>query len=205
MNLVLPMLPIRSLPQRFFLLLALAVLVVSAVPAHAARIDTQSFDDRIRLADTELVLNGMGLRAVAWLKGYAAGLYLAEKATTPAAVLAQKGPKRVQMKLMVGVTSAEFVKAFDKGIQRNHSAAEQAALATRGAQFDRIVGALGELKKGDVIDLDYLPARGLVLSLNGRARGDAIPGEDFYLGVLKIFIGRDPVDARLKAGLLGTS
>ena len=203
MNLVLPMLPIRSSLQRFFLYLALVGLLALAVPAHAARIDTQSFDDRIRLADTELVLNGMGLRAVAWLKGYAAGLYLAEKATTPAAVLAQKGPKRVQMKLMVDVASAEFVKAFDKGMQRNHSPAEQAALAARGAQFDRVVGALGKLKKGDVIDLDYLPARGLVLSLNGKPRGDAIPGEDFYLGVLKIFIGQDPVDPRLKAGLLG--
>jgi hypothetical protein len=199
MNLALPMPPIRLLLQR----LVLTCLLAFVLPVQAARIEGQSFDDRIRLADTELVLNGMGLRAVAWLKGYAAGLYLVEKATTPSAVLAQKGPKRVQMKLMIGVSSAEFVKAFDKGIQRNHSATEQAALKERGARFDRIVGALGELKKGDVIDLDYLPARGLVLSLNGRPRGDAIPGEDFYLGVLKIFIGSDPVDVRLKAGLLG--
>jgi Chalcone isomerase-like len=181
----------------------LPLLLAAACSAQAARIDDQTFDDRIRLADASLVLNGLGLRAVAWLKGYAAGLYLPEKAGTPAAVLASKGPKRLQMKMMVAVNSAEFVKAFGKGMRRNHSEAEQAALAARMAQFDRTVAALGDLKKGDVIDLDWLPARGLVLSLNGRARGEAIAGEDFYAGVLKIFIGRDPVDAKLKAGLLG--
>lgn len=189
------------------LLLRLLVLLLCLATGgvRAAVIEGQHFDDRIRLADAELVLNGMGLRAVAWLKGYAAGLYVAQRATTPAAVLAQKGPKRVQMRLMVDVPSAEFVKAFDKGIQRNHDEAEQAALRDRGARFDQLVASLGQLKKGDVVDLDYLPARGLVLSLNGKPRGDAIPGEDFYAALLKIFIGRVPVDARLKAGLLGSS
>jgi hypothetical protein len=191
--------PATPLLKRLFVFL----LLVAACGAQAARIEGQTFDDRIRLADTELLLNGVGLRAVAWLKGYAAGLYLAEKASTLAGVLAHKGPKRVQMKMMIDVNSVEFVKAFDKGMRRNHSAAEHAALSERMLQFDRTVTALGELKKGDVIDLDYLPARGLVLSLNGRAQGEAIPGEDLYAGILKIFIGTDPVDAKLKAGLLG--
>lgn len=181
----------------------LAGLLGAALGAGGAVIAEQRFDDRIRLADTDLVLNGVGLRAVAWFKGYAAGLYLAEKATTPAAVLAQRGPKRVQMKMMVEVDAVEFVKAIDKGMRRNHTPAELALLQERIAQFDRSVQAIGKLKKGDVVDLDYLPARGMQMSLNGRPRGDALPGEDFYAGLLKIFIGADPVDKRLKAGLLG--
>lgn len=191
----------RVLRRRLF---ALLLLLAAAFGAHAARIEDQTFDDRIRLADTDLQLNGVGLRAVAWLKGYAAGLYLVEKAATPAAVLAQKGPKRVQLKMMVDVDSKEFVKAFGKGMRRNHSAAEQAALRERMVRFDAIVTALGKLKKGDVVDLDWLPAQGLRLTLNGRARGEMLPGEDLYAGLLKIFIGRDPVDTRLKAGLLGS-
>ena len=192
--------PATRLLHRLFALLLLA----AACGAHAARIEDQTFDDRIRLADTDLQLNGVGLRAVAWLKGYAAGLYLVEKAATPAAVLAQKGPKRVQLKMMVDVDSKEFVKAFGKGMRRNHSAAEQAALRERMVRFDAIVTALGKLKKGDVVDLDWLPAQGLRLTLNGRPRGEMLPGEDLYAGLLKIFIGRDPVDTRLKAGLLGS-
>ncbi len=184
--------------------LSVLLLLAAACAVQAARIEGQTFDERIRLADTDLLLNGVGLRAVAWLKGYAAGLYLVEKASTPAGVLAQKGPKRVRLKMMLDVGSVEFAKAFDKGMRRNHSAAEHAAMTERMAQFDRTVTAIGQLKTGDVIDIDYLPARGLTLSLNGRARGAAIPGEDLYAGVLKIFIGSEPVDTRLKAGLLGT-
>lgn len=184
-------------------LLALLLLAI-ACSAHAARIEDQTFDDRIRVADTDLQLNGVGLRAVAWLKGYAAGLYLVEKATSPAAVLAQKGPKRVQLKMMVDVDSKEFVKAFGKGMRRNHSEAEQAVLRERMVRFDAVVTALGKLKKGDVVDLDWLPGQGLRLALNGRVRGETIPGEDLYAGILKIFVGRDPVDPKLKAGLLGS-
>lgn len=183
-------------------LLTLLLLLVAS-GAQAARIDGQTFDDRIRLADTELTLNGVGLRAVAWLKGYAAGLYLPRKASTPAAVIAQAGPKRVQLRMMVDVGSVEFQKAWDKGMTRNHSAAEYEPMKERIARFSATIAAIGPLKKGDVIDLDYLPGRGLQLSLNGQPRGEVVPGEDLYAGLLKIFVGKVPVDAHLKAGLLG--
>ena len=64
-------------------------LLALSLAAQAADIEGQHFDDRIRLADSELVLNGVGLRAVAWFKGYAAGLYLGQKASTAEAALAE--------------------------------------------------------------------------------------------------------------------
>lgn len=181
----------------------LPLLFAASLGAQAAVIEGQQFDDRIRLADTELVLNGVGLRAVAWFKGYAAGLYLGQKASTAEAALAAQGPKRVRMKMMVEVESKEFVKAFDKGMRRNLKAAERAALSDRIERFDRTVAELVVLKKGDVVDLDWLPARGMVLSVNGKPRGEPFAGEQFYTAILKIYIGPDPVDDRLKAGLLG--
>jgi len=33
--------------------------------------------------------------------------------------------------------------------------------------------------------------------------GSAIAGQDFYNALLEIFVGDDPVDTRLKKGLLG--
>ncbi len=183
--------------------LVLPLLLAACLGAQAAVIEGQHFDDRIRLADTELVLNGVGLRAVAWFKGYAAGLYLGRKAGTAEAALAAAGPKRVRMKMMVEVESKEFVKAFGKGMRRNLTVAEREALADRIERFDRTVAALAVLKKGDVVDLDWLPALGLVLSVNGKPRGEPFPGEAFYAAILKIFIGADPVDEQLKAGLLG--
>lgn len=188
---------------RTFLVSVAAMALVVTSSAKAATIAEQNFADRIRLGSSELVLNGVGVRGVAWLKGYAAGLYLTQKASTPAQVLAATGPKRVQMKMLVDVEAKEFVKAFDKGLSRNHTPAEQDALRERSQRFNQNINALGALKPGDVIDLDFVPPRGLVMSVNGMARGSAIPGEDFYAGLLRIFIGERPVDTRLKAGLLG--
>jgi Chalcone isomerase-like len=182
-----------------------AALLFATLGASAARIADQNFDDRIRLADTDLVLNGVGLRAVLWLKGYAAGLYLTQKATTPAQVLATKGPKRVQMKMMLEVEAKEFTKAFDVGMKRNNTEAEQAAMKDRMEQFDRNIELIGKVKKGDVVNLDFVPGQGLILSVNGQPRGTPVPGEDIYAGVLKCFIGELPVDKNLKAGLLGAA
>ncbi len=184
-------------------MLALSSLLAASIGAQAAVIEGQQFDDRIRLAESDLVLNGLGLRAVAWFKGYAAGLYLGQKVRTAEAALAAPGPKRVRMKMMVEVEAKEFAKAFEKGMKRNLAPAERTALADRIDRFDRTVLALGVLRKGDVVDLDWMPARGLVLSVNGQPRGEPFAGEAFYGAILKIFIGPDPVDEKLKAGLLG--
>ncbi len=186
-----------------FRTLAPSLLLAASLGVQAAVIEGQQFDDRIRLADSELVLNGLGLRAVAWFKGYAAGLYLGQKVRSADAALSAPGPKRVRMKMMVEVESKEFAKAFEKGMKRNLTPAEREALAERIDRFDRTVLALGVLKKGDVVDLDWLPARGLVLSVNGQPKGEPFAGEAFYVAILKIFIGPDPVDKNLKAGLLG--
>jgi hypothetical protein len=184
-------------------LLAALLLLLGSGLAAAARIAEQDFEDRIRIADADLVLNGVGVRAVAWLKGYAAGLYLAERARTAEAALAVKGPKRIQMKMLVDVEAKEFVKAFDKGMRRNHTPAEQQAMQDRMLRLHDLIAQMGPLKKGDVVNLDFVPGTGLVLTVNGASRGSPVPGEDLYAGVMKIFIGDDPVDKNLKAGLLG--
>ncbi len=190
----------KSTSRRLFVALAGAALVPAARGATIAEV---SFEDRIRLADTALLLNGVGLRQVAWFKGYAAGLYLVQRARTAPDALAVKGPKRIQIRMLVEVESQEFVKAVDKGMRRNHPPTVHEALLPRIAQFNALVAALGLLRKGDAIDVDWLPGTGLVLSRNGTAQGTPLPGEDLYLGIMRIFIGDDPVDQALKAGLLG--
>lgn len=161
------------------------------------------FPAQARVAGVALQLNGVGYRAVAWFKGYAAALYLTQRVRTVPEVLATPGPKRLQMKMLVDVPSAEFVKAFGKGVSRNTPAAEVATLRDRMQEFDALVNAIGTVRKGDLVDLDFVPGQGLQLSLNGRPRGAPIPGEDLYAALLRIFVGDRPVDKEMKVGLLG--
>jgi hypothetical protein len=184
-------------------LLLLAWLLACGSAVQAARIAGVEFDERVRVAGTELLLNGVGVRQVAWLKGYAAALYLGQKSATAAAALATPGPKRIRLRLLVDVEAKEFAKAVDKGMRRNHAPAVLQALLPRIAQFDARVLAMGLLRKNEVIDLDFVPGAGVVLARNGTPQGTPLPGDDLYAGLMKIFIGDVPVDEALKAGLLG--
>ncbi len=192
-----------NLPRRTLLLCALTLVAPASWATRAITTEGLTFVGDIKLADTALQLNGVGWRAVLWGRGYAAALYLPKKAGTEAQVLAQTGPKRLQMRLVQDVSSEEFVKAFVKGVARNTPAADAAQLSERVTQFNTTVRSLGKLKKQDVIDLDFIPGKGLVLSRNGAPRGAAVAGEDFYAALLRCFIGVRPADPEMKIGLLG--
>jgi len=184
-----------------------AGLLLTAAPALAAApvilFEGQTFDGELALSGQVLQCNGVGLRAVAWFKGYAAALYLRQRVRTTEQVLATAGAKRLQMRMLVEVDTEEFIKAFHKGIARNTPAAVQPGLAERMGRFDELLRAIGKVRKRDVVDLDWLPGRGLQLMLNGQPRGDPIPGDDLYAALLLIFLGDKPVDAQLKIALLG--
>lgn len=169
----------------------------------AVQIEGASFERRVRVAGSELLLNGTGVRAVAWFTGYAAGLYLPSRASSAVQAVALEGPKRLQMRMLHEVPAAEFVKAFRKGVQRNTAPAELPGLAARMDRFAALIAAVGNVKKGDVVDLDLEPGRGTAFSLNGKLRGEPIEGSDFYAALLRSFIGDRPYDKKLKAGLLG--
>lgn len=186
---------------------ALALLLVLALHRPAlAQVTVEGghvYAAQAQVAQQTLQLNGVGYRAVAWFKGYATGLYLSRKVRSVAEVLADAGAKRIQMKMLVDVPAEEFVKAFGKGVTRNTPATELPALRTRMAQFDALVAALGTVKKGDLVNLDFMPGQGLLFVVNGSARGAPIPGADLYAALLRIFVGERPVDPEMKIGLLG--
>lgn len=180
--------------------------LATAVAPAAAQIRIEGghvFPAQAQVNGQTLILNGAGYRAVAWFKGYAAALYLGRRAGSAADVLAADGPKRLQMKMLVGVSAQEFVKAFGKGVARNTPAADMPALQARIRQFEEMIASLVEVKKGDLVDLDFLPAQGLVFAVNGVQRGAAVPGADFFAALLRSFIGERPFDKEMKTGLLG--
>jgi len=191
--------------RRLLTLLLLAASGLAQGQEAPRMVEGQPFVTRLRLHDTDLVLNGTGVRAVAWFKGYAVGLYLPARAHSVTRVLAQAGPKRLQLRMLQEVPAAEFVKALNKGIERNSSPAEWGALTARVQRFAEQITISGAVRKRDVVDLDFDPARGLLFARNGKLVGDPIPGADLYAALLRAFIGEHPYDERMKAGLLAAS
>ena len=185
------------------LLSSLALGSPSAAAEPVNPIGGVRFEPQVQLAGQQLLLNGTGLRAQFIFKGYAAGLYLGQRANNAEAVVAQGGAKRLQMRLLIDVPADQFIKAFHQGIERNNPPEVRARLAERAALFDALLRPLGEIHKGDAVNLDFLPGQGLLFWHNGRQLGAAIPGEDFYGALLRVFVGEHVSDERLRAGLLG--
>jgi hypothetical protein len=63
--------------------------------------------------------------------------------------------------------------------------------------------ALHRGKEGDVITFDWLTDAGTLVVLNGEVKGNAIPGDDVYRALLKVWLGDRPTSAGLKKALLG--
>jgi len=191
-------------------LIALAALVFLP-SAHAAEggaaitRENQTFPAQASVGGAPLQLNGVGLRAAFVYKVYLAGLYLPTKAATGADALAQPGPKRVQVRMLMDGPSDEFAKAFTGGIAKRTPASQLAAMQDRIAAFDRTLRSVGQVRKGDVVDLDWLPSEGLAMHINGKPVGAPVPGADLYGAMLAIFVGERPVDAKMKAGMLGAA
>jgi len=197
-----------SLRRQFAASAVLALAAAASLPAQAVRYEGQDFPDTLQLGGSTLALNGTGKRQVAIYPLYLAALYLPQKAGSPEAIYAQAGPKRLEMRIVIplvkDVSTQEFVKAISKGVNRNSTDAEKAAVAERVRQFNAAIGEVGRVKKGDLLHIDYLPAQGgTVLSVNGRVWGKPIEGQDFYTAFLKVFLGDNNSDAKLRAGLLG--
>ena len=182
---------------------AAAVLALTALPSFAADVAGVKFDDTVTVNGATLKLNGAGLRTKVIFKVYALGLYLPEKKSTVAEILAAEGPRRVKIVVLRELTSEEFGKAFMAGLNDNTDAAERAKLVPQTKQFGEMFAMFPALKKGDVLTVDWIPGTGSQVMLNGKNVGGVLPDVAFYNAILRIWLGDKPVDSSLKPQLLG--
>ena len=152
--------------------------------------------------DQKLVLNGAGLRKRAFFQVYVIGLYLPEKKAAAADAIGAAGLKRVLIHMLRDVDAAQFTDALTDGMKDNLSEAEMKSLEPRLRQLQAIMLSLKEAKKGMRISLDWTSA-GTAVTVDGKAAGAPIAGEDFYRALLKIWLGERPVQEDLKKALLG--
>lgn len=183
--------------------LAAALTLSGAVAAQPVEIEGVKLEPTIQLAGSTLHLNGAGVRTRVIFKVYVAGLYVPEKSKSPATLLAQKGPRRVAITMLRNVSADDFGAALIEGLRNNHTEQQLAAFKGQIDTLQANMKMIGEARRGDAIHFEFVPDAGTRLVVNGQAKGTAIPGEDFFTAVLRIWLGDKPADASLKQGLLG--
>jgi len=182
--------------------LGLPVVASATTGPHAASLEGQQFDDTMNLADRNLRLNGLGLRGVAWIKAFVAGLYLSAPSKDAAQILAMPGPKRIRLRILLDAPSHELTRSLVGRIEDHELEGVRAKLGDRLTKLAALIDSVGDLKPGDALDLDFIPDKGVSVRLNDKVVGVPIAGDDLYRCVLKIFVGEHPVDRRMKEGLL---
>ncbi|HET7867558.1 MAG TPA: chalcone isomerase family protein [Burkholderiaceae bacterium] len=180
-----------------------AGLLGAAAQAQTAEVAGVKFEPTIQLDGTPLLLNGYGVRYKAIFKVYAAALYLPAKAEAADAVIAAPGPKRVQMVLLRQLDANEFGKIMSAGIERNASREEFVQSLPAILGMGEAAARLRVLMPGDVITIDWVPSIGTTVYVKGKPEVGPIKDQRFFSALLKIWLGRSPVDPLLKDALLG--
>ncbi len=186
--------------MRILVQVILAVLMLVAGPAEGGEVGGVSLPDTLSAGETQLVLNGTGLRKKLFIKVYAAGLYLKEKQSDPAAVIQKDQPMAIRMHFIYdGVTSEQLVETWNEGFSAA-TGGQTAPLQDRISAFNALFKE--KARKGDRYDLVYLPEAGVTLYINEKSTG-TVPGLDFKKALFGIWLGEKPADSGLKAGMLG--
>jgi len=184
--------------MRHRLLVSILVLGVIVIPLLARELAGVTMAETITVDGKNLSLNGMGLRTKLMFKVYVAGLYLEHSASDPAIIISSDQIKRVDMVMLRDLDKGKITEAVEAGFERN-SKAQMASLRER---LDRFNAGIADLAEGDHLTITYVPGRGTMLEGKG-ATALTIEGKDFADALFSVWLGKYPVDEKLKNGMLG--
>ena len=183
----------------------LAAALMLALPAALAQANVSGvkYDETSEVRGAKLQLNGAGVRYKAVFKVYAAGLYLSRKAGSMEEVLAAPGAKRLSVTMLRDMDSSELGKLFSRGIEDNMDKKEFSKLIPGVMRMSQLFSECKKLAAGDTFTVDWVPGTGTVIGVKCSQNNEPFKEPEFYNALLRIWLGPNPADARLKDALLG--
>ena len=179
---------------------AVVVATMGASAVHAKDCKGVIFPDQAQVDGSNLTLNGLGLRQATAFKVnvYVAALYVAKTSTDPSALLGSNTPSELILQFVRNVGADDIRKGWSEGFEKN-AKDQLPALKDRIATLN---GWMGDVKTGERLTFVHKPGTGLQVDVNGTVKG-TIKGDDFAKAFLSIWLGADPPNPEIKAGMLG--
>lgn len=155
----------------------------------------------LKAGESELVLNGGGLREKLWIDLYVGGLYMESKSSDAKAIVAADKPMAVKLEIVSKlITSDKMVSAINEGFEKS-TGGNMAPLQTKINKFIETFKK-EEIGEGNVFDIVYVPGIGVQSKKAGVVQS-TIEGLDFKQALFGIWLGDQPADKNLKEGMLG--
>ncbi len=177
-------------------------LMCSWASANEIDVEGYKFQDTAAVLGQTLQLNGAATSSILSARSTAVGFYLPRKQTTMEGAVAEKGVKRIQFYMMRDVSARDLSNAMLDRIRQN-AKEEFEKNIIQTAQLGIVFGTRPKLLKGDLVTIDYNPAKLTTeFAVNGQKVGDTIEGESFFPMMMKVWIG-PKVRGSTRDGLLG--
>jgi hypothetical protein len=174
------------------------ILLLLLMGAGNVDASTVAFPPSYTVSRTTLELRGKSvLHYLMVIKAYAGAFYL-EKGATGRKALADVA-KRLELEYFHAIEAEDFARATRTMIAKNISKKHYMRLRKRVEEFNALYR---NVKPGDRYAITYLPGKGTTLTLNGRPLG-TIAGYDFSYALFSVWIGKNPIDKKMKKELLG--
>lgn len=185
---------------KLIFLLAGLTIALGVGMAHGKECKGISFAEQVQSEGGALKLNGLGLRQATFLKinVYVAALYVAQTSKDANAILKSNAPKELILHFVRDVGGDDLSKGWDEGFENN----AKSQLPVLKERIEAFKGLMADIKTGQRLRLVYKPGAGVQVDLNKAVKG-TIKGDDFARALFSIWLGSNPPNSELKAGLLG--
>lgn len=186
---------------RFLTTFALLALMLSPVSAGDQTREVRGVELPLEVTvdDQQLRLNGAGVRSRFFVRVYVGALYTTESVTDAKRAITMDTPRRVHLAMLRDVGRDTMVDALEEGLENAMTSAEREEYADEIKAFKALFP--GDFQEGHTGDIDAIPGKGLIVSMNGEELG-RIESDTFAQFVLAIWLGEDPADSSVKSGML---
>ena len=176
------------------------MLALFTTQASAATVAGVAIPDSLQYGGKTMVLNGSGLRKKFFFKLYVGSLYLPEKSKDGDAISAADEPMAIRLAMMSNkVTVPKMKQAIIDGLRSSTNG----NLVPIQPQIDQVLTAFDKgIAVGDVFEIINVVGSGLHIRKNGEQLL-TVRSVAFKQALFRMWLSKKPVDARLRAGLLG--
>ena len=179
-------------------ILIISLFIFFSFSSNALTIDSINFEDKLTVANKELVLNGVGIRKATFLKikVYYGGLYLSKKSAIPSEFLNSNDPKMIVMNFVRDVDAKDLKKTYKEAFEGANKDTFKSMLST----FDQLNNNFSDIKKSDKMIFTFLND-GAIVTINGKTSSKY--GDGLFSKALLNMWFINPLDENLSEGLLG--
>jgi hypothetical protein len=195
---------------RYLITMALAAMAAqSSLAAIAGEVAGIPVEDSVVMEGGKVVLNGAAWRKRAYFKTDVTAIYLRDKQTSLEGIESAPGPKRLQVTLLKDLPGSVISRYFIADFKAVASDAEFKQLINEISEIGAIYGKIRQVNKGDVVNIDWTPGKGLHSTLNGKQL--ALDGQPAYINnelmyrlMLRMYVSASG-SAELRDNLVGRS